>query len=155
MKRIILDQLDIDIIRLLQEDATYSTKEIAFKLKKVNTTIITRLSKLKKDGIILKNVAVIDRRKFDDLLIAFTHVQVNSHSADSLITFQEKVQLFTEVVECYHMTGAFDFLLKIVVRDMAGYNNFLVHKLAHLPNIGALQSYFVIHETKREVAYPI
>ncbi|MEJ2880611.1 Lrp/AsnC family transcriptional regulator [Pedobacter sp. GR22-6] len=151
----ILDQLDLDILRLLQQDATLSTKSLALTLRKVNTTIISRVSRMKKLGYITGSVTLIDRRKFGEILIAYTQVHVNDHSTQTLTSFQEEVIKFPEVMECYHMTGAFDFLLKIIVNDMVGYNNFLVKKLAGIKNIGALQSYFVINESKRNLSYPL
>lgn len=150
-----LDQVDLDILRLLQQDATLSTKAIAMTLKRVNTTVINRIKRLKDLGYISGSTTLIERKKFGDILIAYTQVHVTDHTAETLLSFQEKAVKFPEVLECYHMTGAFDFLLKIIVKDMVGYNNFLVHKLARIKNIGALQSYFVINESKRNLNYPL
>lgn len=155
MNALILDKIDLDILRLLQQDARLTSKEIAHALRKGHTTIFSRVNRLRNQGFITGSVTLIDRKKFGDLLIAFTHVHLNEHSCESLTSFQDEVVHFPEVMECYHMTGAFDFLMKIVVKDMAGYNNFLVQKLARLKNVGSLQSYFVINETKRELAYPL
>jgi DNA-binding Lrp family transcriptional regulator len=155
MNAIILDKIDFDILRLLQQDARLTSKEIAHALRKGHTTIFARVNRLRTQGFIIGSLTLIDRKKFGDLLIAFTHVHLNDHSCESLTSFQEEAIRFPEVMECYHMTGVFDFLMKIVVNDMASYNNFLVQKLARLKNVGSLQSYFVINETKRELAYPL
>jgi len=151
----ILDKIDLDILRLLQQDARLTSKELAYKLRKGNTTIFARVSRMKQLGYITGSVTLIDRKKFGDMLIAFTQVNVTNHTCDTLTKFQEEVVHFPEVLECYQMTGEYDFLLKIVVADMTGYNNFLVEKLARLQNIGALESHFVITESKRELAYPL
>lgn len=155
MNAIALDKIDLEILRLLQQDARLTNKEIAYALRKGHTTIFARINRLRTEGFITGSLTLIDRQKFGELLIAFTQVHLNDHSCESLTSFQEDVIRFPEVMECYHMTGAFDFLMKIVVNDMAAYNNFLVQKLARLKNVGSLQSYFVINETKRELAYPL
>ncbi|RYE37636.1 MAG: Lrp/AsnC family transcriptional regulator [Sphingobacteriales bacterium] len=150
-----LDQTDLDILRLLQQDARLTSKELAYKLRKGSTTIFGRVGRMKKLGYITGSLTLIDRKKFGEILIAFTQVNLTSHTCETLTAFQESVVHFPEVLECYQMTGEYDFLLKIVVNDMAGYNDFLVQKLARLANIGALESHFVITETKRELGYPL
>ncbi len=155
MNTTILDQTDLEILRLLQKDARLTNKELALKLHKGSSTMFERVSRLKDLGYITGSVTLIDRNKFDELWISFTQVQLNDHSGEALIAFQNEVIRFSEVLECYHTTGAFDFLLKIVVSDMAGYNRLIVEKLAKLKNVGSLQSCFVVNEAKRELAYPL
>jgi len=155
MNPTILDQTDLDILRLLQKDARLTNKELALKLHKGSSTMFERVSRLRDLGYITGSVTLIDRNKFDELWISFTQVQLNDHSGEALIAFQTEVIQFPEVLECYHTTGAFDFLLKIVVSDMAGYNKLIVEKLAKLKNVGSLQSCFVVNEAKRELAYPL
>lgn len=155
MNTTILDQTDLEILRLLQKDARLTNKELALKLHKGSSTMFERVNRLKDLGYITGSVTLIDRNKFDELWISFTQVQLNDHSGEALIAFQNEVIRFPEVLECYHTTGAFDFLLKIVVSDMAGYNKLIVEKLAKLKNVGSLQSCFVVNEAKRELAYPL
>lgn len=155
MNPTILDQTDLDILRLLQKDARLTNKELALKLHKGSSTMFERVSRLRDLGYITGSVTLIDRNKFDELWISFTQVQLNDHSGEALIAFQNEVIQFPEVLECYHTTGAFDFLLKIVVSDMSGYNRLIVEKLAKLKNVGSLQSCFVVNEAKRELAYPL
>jgi len=155
MNPITIDHTDLQILRLLQKDAKLTNKELAHALRKGSNTMFDRVNRLKSLGIITGTVTLIDRRKFGELLIAFTHVQINMHSTKSLTEFQQQVINFTEVLECYHMTGVYDFMLKVAVRDMVSYNSFLVDKLAGLEHVGSLQSYFVINEAKRELSYPL
>jgi Lrp/AsnC family leucine-responsive transcriptional regulator len=72
-----------------------------------------------------------------------------------LRSFLKEGNKFPEVMDCYHLTGTFDFLLKIAIRDMTGYNVFLMNKLSALPNIGVVQSFFVLSEGKAETAYEL
>jgi DNA-binding Lrp family transcriptional regulator len=151
----ILDQTDRDIIRLLQQDARLTSTEIASRLKRRPTTIFARFNRLKELGYLTGSVMLIDRDKFADLMIVFINIQLNDHHCDALKAFQEEMAPHPEVMECYHTTGQVDYVLKVVVSDMAGYKNFLVQKLAKIQNVRSYTSHFVIAENKRELAYPM
>lgn len=155
MNNINLDQIDLDILRLLQQDARLTNKELAAELHKSPSTMFERVQRLKDQGFIKGSITVINREKFTDLWVTFTQVQLNDHSGEALQAFQGEVIQFSEVLECYHTTGTFDFLLKIVVNDMNGYNEIITQKLAKLKNVGSLQSCFVVNEAKRNLAYPL
>jgi len=150
-----LDPTDLELLRLLQKDATLTNKELAFKLNKSIATIHERIKKLKDQGYIKRIVAILDRKKINKSLIAFSQVLLKEHSADTLVEFEKEVGKFTEVMECFQMTGAFDFILRIATSDMDTYHLFLRNKLATLPNISTVQSFFVLSETKSETAYPL
>lgn len=150
-----LDHTDIEILKLLQYDATLTNKELAFKLNKSIATIHERIRKLKQQGYIKRIVAILDRKKIGKSLIAFSQVLLKEHTADTLVSFENEVAKFSEVMECFQMTGAFDFILRIATTDMDAYHQFLRNKLATLPNISTVQSFFVLSETKSETAYPL
>ncbi|WP_316799725.1 Lrp/AsnC family transcriptional regulator [Pedobacter frigidisoli] len=150
-----LDPTDKEILRILQIDATNTHKQLSEKLHKSVATINERIRRLKKLGYIRKTVVILDRRKVDCNLIAFSQVLLNDHAANTLREFEQEVIKFPEVMECFQMTGTFDFVLRIASRDMDSYHEFYRHKLATLPNITTVQSFFVLSETKSETAYPI
>jgi DNA-binding Lrp family transcriptional regulator len=150
-----LDDIDLKILGLLQKDASLTHKEIAFKLHKSVATIHERTRRLKEEGFIRRIVAILDRKKIDRSLIAFSHVLLNDHTANTLNTFEQEVVKFPEVMECFQMTGTFDFILRIATRDMEEYHLFYRNKLAMLPNITTVQSFFVLSETKSDTAYPL
>lgn len=150
-----IDNIDLGILKLLQKDASLTNKEISFKLNKSIATIHERIKKLKEQGYIKKIVAILDRKKINRNLIAFSHVHLNDHTANTLIGFEQEVCKFPEVMECLQMTGAYDFILKIATSDMDAYHLFLRNKLATLPNITTVQSFFVLSEPKSETAYPL
>jgi Lrp/AsnC family leucine-responsive transcriptional regulator len=150
-----LDATDISILQLLQHDARITTKEIADKLGKSVTPVYERIKKLEEAGFIQRYVALLNKDLIGKNLIAFTTVQIKEHSQAALRGFEKEGIKFHEVMECYHLTGQFDFLLKIAIRDMNEYNTFLMNKLATLPNIGAVQTYFVLSESKVETAYSL
>lgn len=149
-----LDPTDIEILRLLQQNAELTNKEISYKLHKSVATIHERIRRLKEQGYIRRVVAILDRKKVDKSLIAFSHVLLKDHSANTLSSFEREVVQFPEVMECFQMTGTFDFILRIATTDMDAYHIFY-RKLATLPNITTVQSFFVLSETKSDTAYPI
>lgn len=150
-----LDPTDKAILKILQKDATLTNKELAFKLNKSIATVHERIKKLKDQGYIKRIVAILDRKKINKGLIAFSQVLLKEHTAETLIAFENDVAKFSEVMECYQMTGAFDFILRIATSDMDAYHLFLRNKLATLANISTVQSFFVLSETKSDTAYPL
>ena len=99
-------------------------------------------------------MAILDRKKINKSLICFSHVLLNDHAAHTLIGFEKEVVKFPEVMECFQMTGTFDFILRVATTDMDAYHTFY-RKLAALPNITTVQSFFVLSETKSDTAYPL
>ena len=150
-----LDTTDKEILRILQMDASITHKQLSDQLFKSVATIHERIRRLKKVGFIKKTVVILDRRKMECNLIAFSQVLLNDHAAETLRGFEEEVVKFPEVMECFQMTGTFDFVLRIATRDMDSYHEFYRHKLSTLPNITTVQSFFVLSETKSDTAYPI
>ena len=150
-----LDPTDIAILNLLQKDALLTNKEIAYQINKSIATIHERIRRLKEQGYIIRCVAILDRKKINKSLIAFSQVLLNDHAASTLNAFEKEVAKFPEVMECFQMTGTFDFILRIATSDMDAYHSFYRNKLATLPNITTVQSFFVLSETKSDTAYPL
>lgn len=150
-----LDRTDIRILDMLQHDARVTTKEIADKLGLTITPTAVRIRKLEDAGYIKRYVAILDKDKIGKTLIAFTSIQLREHTQTSLRNFEKTSIKFKEVMECYRLTGQFDFLLKVAIKDMQEYNAFLMERLATVPNIGSVQTYFVLSEGKVETAYPL
>lgn len=150
-----LDATDIRILQLLQHDARMTNKEVADKLGKSVTPVYERIKRLEETGYIARYVALLNKNLIGKHLTAFTTVQLKEHSATALRGFEREVIKFPEVMECYHLTGRFDFLIKIAIGDMNEYNDFLMHKLATLANVGSLETFFVLSEGKVETAYAL
>jgi len=148
------DHTDIEILKLLQKDASLTNKEISYKLHKSIATIHERIKRLKEQGYIQRIVAILDRKKLNKTLIAFSQVLLNDHTAATLTTFEQEVVKFPEVMECFQMTGTFDFILRVATSDMEEYHRFY-RKLGTLPKITSVQSFFVLSETKSDTAYPL
>lgn len=147
------DEKDQSILQLLQHDSRISHKEIAHRLNTSITPIHVRIRRLQEEGYIQRYTVLVDPKKIGRGLLAYTQVQLKEHSQEALTAFQREAVKLNEVMECYHMTGAFDFLLRIAIRDMDEYNELLMKKLSKLPDVGMMQSFFVMSEAKRETAY--
>lgn len=150
-----LDDTDIKILRLLQKDAAQSNEAIANVINKSIATTHSRIKRLREAGYIKRIVAVLDNRKIEKSQIAFSQVLLKSHTKECLKEFKEEVSKFEEVMECFQMTGTFDFILRIAARDMDDYNLFYNEKLATLSSISTIQTSFVMSEIKSETAYPL
>ena len=150
-----LDKTDLSILRLLQTDASLTIKQVAYELKKSVATTHDRIRRLKETGYIQRTVAILDRKMIGTNLIAFSHVLLSDHAFKTLKDFEQEVAKFPEVMECFQMTGTFDFILRIATTDMDAYHEFYRYKLSTLPNVTTVQSFFVLSETKSVTAYPI
>jgi Lrp/AsnC family leucine-responsive transcriptional regulator len=150
-----LDDDDIRILQLLQHDARLTTKEIGDKIGKSTTPVYERIKKLQEKGYILRYVAILNNKLIQKNLTAYTQIHLKEHAQDSLLQFEREVIKLNEVMECYHMTGAFDYLLKIAVKDMEEYYDFAVNKLAHISNLETVQTFFALHEAKNNTAYSL
>ncbi|MBV7529216.1 Lrp/AsnC family transcriptional regulator [Chitinophaga sp. sic0106] len=144
------DMLDMCILDILQQDARTTNKEIAAKLGKSVTAIFERVKRLEAEGYILGYIAVLNKNKLGNALVAYTSVTLDMHGHERLSAFEESINGFAEVQECYKMSGQFDYLLKIVTADMEAYDGFYSHKLSKLDNIRKIRSLFVLSETKQE-----
>jgi len=149
-----LDSIDRSILKLLQEDAFLTTKELAAQVNMSTTPVFERVKRLERDGYILRYTALLDRRKVGLPMLVFCDVLLKEHNRDYLLRFEQEVAGLPEVLECHHTAGAFDYLLKVVVSDMEGYQQFLKDKLAALENIGRVQSHFVMTEVKHSTILP-
>lgn len=150
-----LDEIDYGILELLQQDARLSHKAIAHALNISVTPIHVRIKRLEDEGYIRKYVALTDAKKVACGLTAYTQVQIKPHTQENLVAFVSEVVKLRNVIECSHLTGKFDFLLKIAVRDMDEYNHLLMQTLSKLPSVDNMESLFVMSQPKSETALPL
>ncbi|MBT8261301.1 MAG: Lrp/AsnC family transcriptional regulator [Bacteroidia bacterium] len=148
----LLDKIDIALLKNLQQDAKQTNKQLSLKLNLSVTAIYERIKKLERSGIIRKYVALVDRTKVDLGFTVFCHIKLVQHAHKSVVDFEREVVKLTEVLECFHVSGEYDYLLKVVVKDMDQFRNFMVEKLTTLQHIGSTQSSFTISEVKNTTA---
>ncbi len=149
------DEIDRKLLELLQTDCKKTTKEYALILGLSATAVYERIKRLERAKVITSYVALIDRFKVDKGFTAFCHVKLVQHTRDNIRHFEREILKLQEVVECHHLSGDFDYILKIHVRDMEDYRNFMVSKLTAIPHIGSTQSSFTIKEVKQSTVIPL
>ncbi|PWL29360.1 Lrp/AsnC family transcriptional regulator [uncultured Roseivirga sp.] len=150
-----LDAVDIKILEVLQGDARITTKALADQLNLSTTPVFERVKRLEREGLIKKYVALVDNKKLGLRLIAFISISLTKHSRSYLEKFVNEVEQYPEVMECYHIAGNYDFLLKVVVRSMEVYETFVLTKLSTIANLGQVQSSFVLSENLHSTAYKV
>jgi Lrp/AsnC family leucine-responsive transcriptional regulator len=143
-----LDETDFRLLNLLQEDCKRTTKAYALELGLSTTAVYERIKRLERGGVIRKYVALLDKQVVGMDFTVLCHVKLSRHIKDYVVQFEREVQQLVEVSECYHVSGDYDYILKVHVAHMAAYREFMVNKLTALNNIGSTQSSFVISEVK-------
>ena len=150
-----LSEQDIKILKLLQSNADRSSSEIAEILNMSQSPCWRRINHLIQKEIIKKKVAIINREKLGIDLVAFSTINLSETRGKTLEQFEASVMQFEEVVECYTMTGAWDYMLKIVVRDIRQYEKFVRSKLLEQPMIGEVHSHLAVTEIKNTTELPL
>lgn len=150
-----LDEIDIRILSLLQDDSRLTNKELAAKIHLSPTPTFERVKRLEREGYITKYMAVLDAEKINRGFIAFCYISMKQHSYENSQRIMEAVQHIPEIVECYNVSGDYDFMLKIYVSDMKAYQEFVLRILGDLDCIGSLNSSFVLGEVKNSHQLPI
>jgi len=143
-----LDETDKKLLNLLQTNAKMTTKQLAHHLNLSTTPVFERIKRLERTGVIEKYVAIINKDKVGKELIAFCNVSLKQHSHDVIREFETEIKKLTEVIECHHIAGMFDYSLKIITQNMETYHHFVYNKLASVNNVGNVQSSFVMREIK-------
>ncbi len=149
-----LDEMDIKILRILQEDATRAVAEIGKEVGLSTTPCWRRIQKLEEAGVIQRKVAVLSAESVNAGVTAFVQIKTDQHSNEWLERFHEAVVDFPEVVEFYRMAGEIDYLLRVVVPDIASYDKFYKKLIARI-EIAKVSSVFAIEQIKYTTALPL
>lgn len=150
-----IDETDLIILRVLQEDAKKTAKEIAARLNLTASPVYERIKRLEKDGFIKRQVVLLEKKLFNLPVTAFCQVSMRYHDKTFIEKFEEQIQALEEVQECYHMAGRVDFILKINSKSLEDYHNFVKYKLSKIENIGELNTTFVLKDIKHTTALNI
>ncbi len=150
-----LDKLDKKILGILQNNAKITNSQLAIDIGLSPAPTLERVKKLENAGVILSYHAELDEDKMDLGVCVFVQASLQGSSKDLMRSFQEKINKIPEVVECYHVTGSSDFLLKILTKDMKSYNEFILDKFIEINEIGNLQSMVVLSKKKGSKVLPI
>jgi len=139
-----LDNKDMAILSLLQQNARVTVKEISEKIHLSTTPVHERIKRMEESGVIKQYVTLVDQNKVDLNLMVIVYVSLKEHSKKAGATFIKTINELNEVIECYSISGEFDFMLKVLCRDMNAYYDFHVNKLSQQENMGNVQSVFVM-----------
>lgn len=150
-----LDEIDRSILKILQKDAKTVAKSIAEELGLTKTPVYERIKRLEQDGFIKNYVAILDKDKIEESITVFSFVSLETQKGAMMDEFFEDVKSYPEVVECFVVGGEFDFLLKVVVKNLDSYYDFAKFKIASLPSIGSVKSAFVLNEVKNNTTFPL
>lgn len=150
-----LDDFDRRILELLQEDSGRTNVALAEAIGLAPATTLERVRKLERNGVIRRYVALVDAEKVALGVMALVDVQLGSHESRGVDGFREAVAALPEVLECYHLSGETDYLLKVVAPSIEAYEVFLLEQLTKVPNIGRVHTSFVLSTVKHETKMPI
>lgn len=150
-----LDIKDLQVLNLLQKDSKMTNKEISLKVNLSVTAIYERVKRLEREGVISNYVALVNPVKVERAFMVFCQIKLIQHTKSYLTKFEAEVTSLPEVLECYHVSGEYDYILKVLVKDMEAYREFMVTKLTNLDHIGSTQSTFIISSVKSTTAVPL
>lgn len=149
------DALDRRILDALQVDASLSQSELAEQVGSSAASVWRRLKAMEGAGVLRSTVRLVDPARVGCGVVVICNIRVRSHAREVRRAFEEFVQDKAEVMECYSMSGDWDYLLRIVAADVADYEDFLMHVLLEHPSVGGASSHFALSTTKYTTAVPI
>ena len=147
-----LDKTYLTILNLLQHNAHLTIKEIAAEVNMSLTPVHERIKKMQNEGIIDGYVTLLNKKKLGKFLIVYCNVTLTRQAAGDFKIFNEAIDLLPEVVECSVVSGAFDYILKVILPDMDAYYLFHQNKLATIKCVSQINSFFVMNEVKYTTA---
>jgi len=150
-----LDKTDIKILNLLQQDGLMTYTRLARETHKTHNPILERVNRLKNLGFIQHTVAIVDVKKIRSIFISFTMIRLENHYEETVLKFKALVNKLPETMECHHVMGQYDFLLKIAVPDVNAYNEFLRKNISPLAYVLRVESFPMLAEIKRETRYQL
>ena len=150
-----LDAIDRKLLNYLQEDCKQTNKELSSKLNLSVTAVYERIKKLEREGVVKQYVNILNKEKVDRGFVVFCQIKLVQHAKEFLTKFEKEVTKIDEVLECFHVSGDYDYLLKVIVKDMPHFRSFMVTKLTTLKHIGSTHTSFTISEVKNTTAIPL
>jgi Lrp/AsnC family leucine-responsive transcriptional regulator len=139
-----LDKNDMAILKLLQQNARITVKEISQEIHLSTTPVHERIKRLEQTGVIKQYATLVDSAKVKKGLMVICYVSLKEHSKNAGLKFIKAINELNEVIECYNISGEFDFMLKVVEENMNSYYDFHVNRLSQIENMGNFQSVFVM-----------
>jgi len=150
-----LAKQDIEILKVLQKDASISTAAIAERINISQSPCWRRINRLEQEGIIKEKVVLLDRAALGMDIVVFATINLTGTGRQNLEAFEREIVRHPEVMECYTMTGIWDYMLKIVTKDIRHYETFVRNTLTESPAIRELHSHMAVTEIKNSTELPL
>lgn len=150
-----LDKVDFKILDILQHEGRISNAELARRIELSQPATHARLKRLEQSGVIQAYFALLNRELLGFEMLCFVHVILERHHTEQVTAFHDTVIHMPEVLECYHVTGDYDYLLKVVLRHRRDLEDFLVEKLSGINGVGRVHTSVVLREVKETYALPV
>ena len=150
-----LDELDRQILMELQGNARIANAELARRLNLSPPAVHARVRRLEEQGYIHGYVALLDRERLGFDMLCFIQISLQLHQIEQVNHFRTTIQQIPEVLECHHVTGEYDYLLKVAIRNRQDLERFVVHRLTPAPGVARIHTSLVLSEIKNETALPV
>jgi Lrp/AsnC family transcriptional regulator, leucine-responsive regulatory protein len=150
-----LDDLDRAILQRLQTDGRISHVDLGERVNLSPPAIHSRLKRLEQRGYIRQYAALLDREKVGYDMLCFIHVNLQLHQPEQVDNFRQVIQQMPQVLECHHLTGEYDYLLKVAVRNRQDLEQFVVRQLTPIPGVARIHTSLVLSEIKATTALPL
>ncbi len=150
-----MDRIDKQILEILQQNGRITNSELAKQINMSPPPTLERVKKLEQKGYIKKYVAILNPEKIDKGSFIFVEITLSRHGSQNVLDFMEAAKSVDEILECHHITGDADFLLKIAVKNIPAYEELVLKSLTNLPNVQHLKSLVVLSTIKNETSYKI
>jgi len=151
----VLDTVDISILEILQTDARISNAELARRVHLSPPATLARVQRLERNGYVKQYAALVDRLKAGYDMLCFVNVSLQLHEIENVTGFHEAIQGLPEVLECHHVTGEYDYLLKVVAHNTQDLEDFLVNRLTPIRGVARIHTSLVLNEVKSSTAIPV
>ena len=150
-----IDDIDKKILFLLQNDARMTNAELARRVNLSPPATHARVKRLEENNLIERYATIVNRKKTDYDMLCFVRVSLRLHDLDQVVGFHEAVQEIPEVLECHHVTGDYDYLLKVVAQNTDDLEKLLVKKLTPIPGVAQIHTSLVLKEVKNTNSIPM
>lgn len=150
-----VDELDEAILNILQQEGRISNVELASRVNLSPPAVHARLKRLEQQGLIRQYVALLDRERIGYDMLCFINISLQLHQRENVENFKKMVLQMPQILECHHLTGEYDYLLKVVVRHRKDLEQFVVNELTPIPGIARIHTSLVLSEIKSTTALPL
>lgn len=150
-----LDAIDLELLNHLQQDARIANAELARRINLSPPAVFARMKRLEAEGYIRSYVTILDREQLGYDMLCFVNITLQMHTKEQVQRFRDAIQQIPQVLECHHVTGEFDYLLKVVARNRKDLEYLVMEKLTPLPGVARIHTSLVFTEVKATTALPL